>query len=82
MNSILNGVKQFKGKIHLAFAQPVSSVELDRIGSQRKNESIESLAKLIDERIYLNFRLWNTNYIAYDLLNGNKFETSYCHQPV
>jgi hypothetical protein len=77
LNSIIAGIKQFKGKIHLAFAPPISSEDLNRIGSARKNESIDSLAKLIDERVYLNFRLWNTNYIAWDLLNGKKFESSY-----
>lgn len=77
LNSIISGIKQFKGKIHLAFAQPISSEDLNKIGPARKNESIEFLAKLIDERVYMNFRLWNTNYIAWDLLNGKKFETSY-----
>jgi hypothetical protein len=77
INSIINGIKQFKGKIHLAVADPVSVEELRSIEETPKNERIQNLATLIDYRVYEKYRLWNTNYIAYDLLNGNHFDNIY-----
>ena len=36
------------------------------------------LATLIDSRIQGNFKLWENNYVAYDLLHGtNKFTSKY-----
>lgn len=77
LKSILTGIKQFKGKIHLTFAPPISVDELRKIENTPKNERIQNLATLIDTRMYGNYRLWNTNYIAYDMLNGNSFESTY-----
>jgi hypothetical protein len=77
INSILNGINQFKGRIHLAVAPLVTEEELRDIEHEPKNQRIQSLASLIDSRIYGNYYLWNTNYIAYDILNGNYFESIY-----
>jgi hypothetical protein len=77
LKSILTGIKQYKGKIHLAFTPPISEEELDEIGTSPKNERIQNLASLIDNRVYNGFKLWNTNYIAYDLLNPVCFENIY-----
>jgi hypothetical protein len=80
ITSILTGINQFKGRIHLAFATPVSEEELQRIEEAPKNERMHNLASLIDSRVYDNYRLWNTNYIAYDILNDNFFESIYSAQ--
>jgi hypothetical protein len=77
LNSIITGIKQFKGRVHLSFTKPVSEEDLSNIGNAPKNEQIQSLAKLIDSRVHENFKLWNTNYIAYDILNGNCFGKAY-----
>jgi hypothetical protein len=77
LNSIITGIKQFKGKIHLTFAPPISVEELHKIEDTPKNERIQNLATLIDTRVYGNYKLWNTNYIAFDMLNGNSFESIY-----
>lgn len=77
LNSILTGIKQFKGKIHLTVTTPISEEELRKIEETPKNERIQNLAALIDKRIYENYKLWKTNYIAYDMLNGNHFESNY-----
>jgi hypothetical protein len=80
IKSIINGITQFKGKIHLAVATPISEEELRTIEVSPKNERIQNLAKLIDCRVYAKYRLWNNNYIAYDLLHGNRFDTIYSKQ--
>jgi hypothetical protein len=77
LNSIITGIKQFKGMIHLAFTPPISVEELSKIEEKPKNERIQNLATLIDTRVHGNYKLWNTNYIAYDMLNGNCFESIY-----
>jgi hypothetical protein len=45
---------------------------------KRKNERLRELGQLIDEQIILNYKLWPTNYIAYDLINNStRFESEY-----
>jgi len=77
LNSVITGIKQFKGKIHLAVAPPILEKELNKIGEMSKNDRIKNLATLIDKRIYEYYKLFKTNYIAYDMLNGNRFESNY-----
>jgi hypothetical protein len=77
LNSIVTGIKQFKGRIHLAVTPPVTETDLHEFEHSPKNAQIENLATLIDSRIYRNFKLWNTNYIASDLLHGNRFSQIY-----
>jgi hypothetical protein len=77
LNSIITGVKQFKGGIHLAITPPISESELHALDKSHKNEYLQDLATLIDTRIHTYFKLWNTNYIAYDLLYENRFNEIY-----
>ena len=70
LNSILTGIKQKKGKVHLAVTEPISRKELEMCDEKEKNEKIVALASLIDQRIYKNYKLFKTNYIAYDILQG------------
>jgi 1-acyl-sn-glycerol-3-phosphate acyltransferase len=78
LNSILTGIKQPKGKIHVAFGKPIHDelTEIDK--APNENEKIKSLANYIDRQIHHNYKLHPVNYIAYDLLNDNAvFENSY-----
>jgi hypothetical protein len=78
LNSILTGITQPKGKIHLTFGKPLQT-ELSKINSiQNENEKIKVIAALIDHQIYKDYRLNAVNYIAYDLLHQtNVFEPNY-----
>jgi hypothetical protein len=38
---------------------------------------MQVLADLIDERIHKNYKLWPTNYIAYDMIHPSKFNEKY-----
>ena len=79
LNSILTGVKQPKGKIHVAFGKPITAndlVEIDK--SANENEKIKLLASYIDKCIYQSYKLNPINYVAYDVLNKtNVFESNY-----
>lgn len=78
LNSILTGIKQPKGKIHVAFGKPIQE-ELEEINkATNDNEKIKLLTATIDKQIHQNYKLQAVNYIAYDVLNKtNVFETNY-----
>lgn len=66
--SMIAGMKGFKGRVHYAFSKPISGAyETDR-----------DLADEIDRRIQSTYRLWSTNYLAYDMVKGTGiFEDRY-----
>lgn len=74
-NSILTGIKQLKGHIHLAICRPVNP-ELQKLEGNDVFK-LRQLAGIIDQRIYNNYRLWPNNYIAADILNGTQEYTSF-----
>jgi hypothetical protein len=41
------------------------------------NENISVLADMMDKQIYAGYKLWKTNYIAYDLLFDSEFSNEY-----
>ncbi len=68
LKSILAGVVEPKGRIHLAIGNPVNS-NLPLIS---KNEDcFKALAQFLDTEIYSNFKLFPSNSIAYNLLYPN-----------
>ena len=68
-NSILKGLLGQKKHIHI-HAGDVLDTELDPlIEVENANQFVKNLAQLIDNQIIGNYRLWSSNYIAYDLLH-------------
>ena len=46
--------------------------------NDNSNKQIQALAQVIDDSILQSYKLWPTNYIAYDLLNKtNKYSDKY-----
>lgn len=78
INSILTGIQQPKGKIHLAFGKPIKE-ELEEIDkAPNENEKIRLLALAIDKQIHHDYKLHAVNHIAYDILHDTDvFETTY-----
>jgi hypothetical protein len=75
---MVRGIQGQKGNIKITFANSIN----DRVEEFReitnRNEIIKRIAAIIDKEIYLNYHLWPTNYIAYDLLNNSvKFKSEY-----
>ncbi|MBP7101901.1 MAG: acyltransferase [Bacteroidales bacterium] len=68
-NSIIQGITQWKGNIEFVVCDTITKEELDACDSLMRNEKFQRLAEIIDQRIYKNYKLWTTNYIAYDMLN-------------
>ncbi|WP_116790385.1 1-acyl-sn-glycerol-3-phosphate acyltransferase [Flavobacterium psychrotrophum] len=69
--TLLSGIMGQKKRIHLHIGDVIDS-ELDAIATQgdSPNKQIQSIAQVIDEAIIKGYKLWPTNYIAYDLMNG------------
>lgn len=79
LESIIAGVLGFKGNVHLFIGKMISKEQLEPISTiKRKNERLKALGILIDEQIILNYKLWGTNFIAYDLINNtDRFKSKY-----
>jgi len=69
LHSIITGIKQWKGSIQLQIMPPITQKELEYCDQFEHNEKFVQLATICDQRIYDGYKLWNTNYIAFDLLH-------------
>ncbi len=69
LNSILTGIKQPKGHVHIHICPVVSQADLNALDDCPSGEFHKRVARLIDSRINPNFCLHANNFIAYDLLN-------------
>lgn len=69
--TLLSGIMGQKKRIHIHVGDVLES-ELDEIASKfdNSNRQIQALAQAIDDSVLANYKLWPTNYIAYDLLNN------------
>ena len=76
--SIMEGILSPKGKVHIQICEPITAEELLAAGSLDRNEALAYIASVIDNRIYSGYKLFNTNYIAFDMLyNTFKFTDKY-----
>ncbi|CAM3954854.1 1-acyl-sn-glycerol-3-phosphate acyltransferase [Flavobacterium branchiophilum] len=76
--TLMSGVMGQKKHIHIHVGQ-VLDHEIDAIENQvdNPNKQIQALAQAIDASILSNYKLWPTNYIAFDILNKTN---QYSHQ--
>ena len=70
MHSILTGIRQWKGGIHLSIGKPISDLELIRASWYEKNDRYQAIRRTLDRRIIDGYKLWKTNYMGYDLMTG------------
>lgn len=81
LNSILTGIVQPKGRVHIELCDPISHAELAKFENMTGNEYHRAVAKLLDSRINTAYRLYPNNYIAYDLRYGtNKYQECYTQE--
>lgn len=77
--TLLSGIIGQKKRIHIHIGD-VLDKELDFISSENdnSNKQIQALAQVIDDSILKSYKLWPTNYIAYDILNKtDEFKSCY-----
>lgn len=75
--SMATGLIQPKGRIHLSVGRVINDIIPDNASNATINESLNELAGIIDKEIYRNYKLWPSNYIAYDMLKGDRFSDLY-----
>lgn len=70
LNTILSGVMGQKKRIHLHIGK-VLDTEIDQIVAENdsSNKQIQALAQKIDDAVLSNYKLWPTNFIAYDIVH-------------
>ncbi|PRZ26073.1 1-acyl-sn-glycerol-3-phosphate acyltransferase [Flavobacterium granuli] len=76
--TLLSGVMGQKKGIHIHIGD-VLDKEIDAIKEEfdNSNKQIQALAQVIDDSILSNYKLWPTNYIAYDILNKTNTYASF-----
>jgi len=77
--TLLSGIIGQKKHIHIHIGD-VLDTELDTIAKEfdNSNKQIQALAQAIDDSILQSYKLWPTNYIAYDVLyKTNRFKDFY-----
>ena len=72
LNSILTGITEPKGRVHLEFCRPVSRADLMSFDRCTAGDFHKNVAALIDQRICSAYRLTPNNYIAHDIRYGKK----------
>lgn len=82
-HSIITGILQHKGRVHLEFGKPITEAEVTEAADCAKNDRYQKIRHLMDCRIVEGYWLWPNNYIAYDLMTGgNKYVSQYTAQEV
>ena len=72
LNSILTGITQYKGNVHFEVCKPLRFEELNEFSDLTSVEFHKAVANLLDQRICSSYHLYPNNYIAHDILYGNK----------
>ena len=72
LNSILTGITQYKGNVHFEVCKPLSLDELNEFSDLTSVEFHRAVANLLDQRICSSYHLYPNNYIAHDILYGNR----------
>jgi hypothetical protein len=74
--SIIRGIMQPKGRIHLSIGKPLNQYLKMADNEDTLNKKLIYLTDRIDAEIYLHYKCWPNNYIAYDILSSTReYET-------
>lgn len=76
--TLLSGIMGQKKRIHIHVGDVLDS-ELDLIKQEfdNTNKQTQALAQVVDDSILSTYKLWPTNYIAYDIINKSNM---YAHK--
>ena len=81
LRSIMEGIMQPKGSIHLNIGKPLTAEEIAEAARCDKNDRYQLIRHAVDLRVIEGYKLWKNNYIAYDILN-HSFKYSDYYSPV
>ena len=81
--SIMTGIEQQKGNIHLNIGSPLTHDEIEAASCCNKNDCYQAIRHAVDVRIIEGYKLWKTNYIGYDMVNHTfKYRDKYTPEDV
>lgn len=66
LNSIVTGMMAPKGKAHITLCP---EIDCSAFSSHIKRSDMEAVVAEMDDKIHRNYKLWDTNFAAYDILN-------------
>lgn len=83
--SIVTGIMQQKGDIHLNIGKPLTSEEIEAASLCDKNDRYQLIRHAVDLRVIEGYKLFKNNYIAYDIANhsfkySDKYDTTDAQQ--
>ena len=69
--------------MHINIGKPLTPEEIEAASHCDKNDRYQAIRHAVDMRVIEGYKLWKTNYIAYDLVNGgNRFVDKYTPEDV
>jgi hypothetical protein len=75
--SILQGIKQYKGNFCLRITPPITMTLINTL-LEKETDFCAAFTQLIDQQIISAYQLWDTNYMAHDILcNGSQYAGFY-----
>ncbi len=80
LNSIMVGITQQKGNIHLNIGKPLTEDEIAEAAKCDKNDRYQLIRHAVDLRVIEGYKLWKNNYVAFDIVN-NSFKYSHLYDP-
>lgn len=70
LHSIMTGIRQQKGHIHLTIGEPLTLEEIQAAAEWKGNDRYQAIRQCLDRRIIGGYKLFKTNYMAWDILHG------------
>lgn len=70
LNSILTGISQYKGRVHINVGDPIAREDLEPYRGDDFATFSGRVCDLIDAQITRNYQYFPSNYLAYDMLHG------------
>lgn len=70
--SIIFGITQWKGGVHISIGRPLTDAEIAFAALCDKHDRYQYIRHAVDMRVIEGYRLWKTNFIAFDILNRTR----------
>ena len=81
LHSIITGVIQQKGRVHMALCKPITEEDLYPYEALPSNAFYRTVASILDSRICSAYKLFPNNFIAHDILyDAQTYCTRYSEQ--
>ena len=75
LDNMKTGILGYKGQVVYRCGQPINAW-IDELKDLPKNEFFKELARRMDQEIHAGYELYTYNYLALDMLNGNRLDAT------